>query len=286
MNGKALVFSLQARNISNEIIDLSYINVAEITLNKNHTFIDSGTTPTKCSQYALSTAELDTGGRESRGWVCVRPRTTDYPFSNVNFNETQHIIDNNIPFGYAFAYGEGQFYQYTMHSSRGTCGMYFEFDQDEESNFNDVIKSNQTGQSIFECFQKGQVIGTTGQAIDVNIANVPLPNITLNGSDFIQASGYNISHIPYDDDTTSTTTTTEETIETTSDSQFDGDSISNTFRTAARAIVAFACIIFLVIIIVGGFLLWKDKQKRKMKDSIHLVEHDDNNNITAVNDDA
>ena len=202
MDGTALVFTLQAT----EGDDLDEIYVAEVELDAtNHDFTNKTSTPTVCG--GLDGGTFNESNRQYRYWYCVRPRTQDYP--SDEFDPSQYIYSsdkfNNESFGYAYAYGEGQFYKKTNHASRGTCGMFFidESGDEDEQSLEDLIASLE--QDVLECVQKGVIIGEpSGQKNIVNRTQFNFSSVFVNSKAFILLSGYDTSNIPDDSDALST----------------------------------------------------------------------------------
>lgn len=207
MDGTALVFTLQASDDENDDYDdddgLSKTSVAEVELQTTHTFEASGSTPAKCQRVPFG-KRIDlsfTDGKQVRMWYCVRPRTTKYPSHDINI--TSHFLpgDNSIgnPFGWAFAYGEGQFYELSMHASRGTCGMYLNLGigdfGDSNNNSKIDIQDAFSNTNIFACDQEGAIIDG-GQEVSTNVSFVNLSRFDLTEEAFMNYSGFDITQIP------------------------------------------------------------------------------------------
>ena len=181
--------------------------MAEVTFT-GYNFASKDTTPGACQDYPFAWRDPNTN-REIRAWYCVRPRTIDYPSIFDEFNVTRYETDT---FGWAFTYGEGQFYKKTLYSSSGTCGMKF-YTGPESDNFQELEDDSITddvGQPYFRCFQLGTIVGANGQQVDFNITTVDLSNLSFTNTTFIEFSGFDLTQLP-NQDTTSTSTPTTST---------------------------------------------------------------------------
>ena len=221
MDGDAFVFSLQAQNASEQ---LHNVYVREGTLNQTVFRLENhGETSMKCQDVATDPST----DYQIRQWYCVRPRTTDFPSGEFDVSKYVYNETDSIPFGYAFAYGEGRWTYQTMHSSRGTCGMYF---NDNDSSDNDIFDFSNNSDSRLElvaCYQEGVEIGpdVQGQSIGVFKSAVDIA-YNVSNEYFMEKSNYSEGDIPGNDDISSTTavggTTSTSVFTTTSEDSDDG----------------------------------------------------------------
>ena len=212
MDGKALVFTLQASDIFG---DLSDLYVAEVKLNSSALSAEEKpSTPTVCSPIAFG-GVFNESNRQYRLFYCVRPRTLDYPSNSDSFDPSNHFYYSGVPnsdsFGYAYAYGEGQFYYKTHHASRGTCGIFFT-NITSDDDYSDGVytqtledKIDLLETEVFSCIQEGAIIGeTSGQKVIVDRSQFNLSGVYIDAEAFMDLSFYNKTDIPGYEYTTTT----------------------------------------------------------------------------------
>lgn len=188
MSGEAFVWSLEAA----ENTPLYNLKVNEVSLKGWKTNITNNTASKNTIKCQDRPTVINRDIWQFVQFYCVRPLTTGYEF--VDIDQSDYSPSSGQLFNYIWAYGEGRFYQYNMHASRGACGMHF---LEKDGTY---VNTNETQY----CIQEGIVVSGANPSEVESFSNVQgleaFLDLVVNSSDFIEFSEFDKSDIPSEDD--------------------------------------------------------------------------------------